>query len=582
MPAPLHMRLRALLVGAVALTATLGATGAWAQPDPGSWADEPTEPASPPAVEEAAASPSETPAPTPAAPPPAAPAAKAPAAPATQIAPAPVAAPQAAAPAPAAPAQAAAPAPAPAPAPFFKDTELLPRIDELTAGQTKLNPDDDAPRLLAFLNGVPPTDERYAWAQLHLGRALNALGYSYAASVFFVRIVTERTSPEAVTPALDELASLSRGPHDEAQIQAVFEMLDVNFLPEHLKRLGYYYQGLADLKAGRLRWAKARFARLPRESAEWSRARLADLVTELKNGKPPTPALIESFEKLGKLGYAPRDVRLEAQMAVARLRYERRDFKGALAAYEAVELPPLSPGRAALYLEEAWVRYQMGDLEGSLGRLVAVEAPSFVNAFLPDKHLLRAAIYQEVCHYLPAKRAARELTRRFAKSLSTIRERRPLVEDPLLRRAALSRGVAKRTDDFLQRLNTESDQLERERRILGDELYGYLDRLYGVGLAEATRVRDVKLEAAAEAEANKLLDAVEQVNIIDYEVGLQLYARMQKSPGMRAPKDESALGPEDVGFNFSGEYWNDELRDFRAKLKNRCLTPEQDAALGGG
>ena len=60
----------------------------------------------------------------------------------------------------------------------------------------------------------------------------------------------------------------------------------------------------------------------------------------------------------------------------------------------------------------------------------------FRDEFLPDKYLLRALIYRDLCHYLPAKRAAKELTRRFADSLEAIRERDDLTQDLRLRRAA--------------------------------------------------------------------------------------------------------------------------------------------------
>ena len=71
-----------------------------------------------------------------------------------------------------------------------------------------------------------------------------------------------------------------------------------------------------------------------------------------------------------------------------------------------------------------------------MGILTTLDAPSFRDEFLPDKYLLRALIYRDLCHYLPAKRAAKELTRRFADSLEAIREREDLTQDARLRRAA--------------------------------------------------------------------------------------------------------------------------------------------------
>ena len=99
---------------------------------------------------------------------------------------------------------------------------------------------------------------------------------------------------------------------------------------------------------------------------------------------------------------------------MARLRYEKKDYEGALKAYDLVQLPTLDPGRATLYLEEAWTRYNLGQLHAAMGLLTTLDAPTFRDEFLPDKYMLRALIYRDLCHYLPAKRAAKELTRRFA------------------------------------------------------------------------------------------------------------------------------------------------------------------------
>jgi hypothetical protein len=37
------------------------------------------------------------------------------------------------------------------------------------------------------------------------------------------------------------------------------------------------------------------------------------------------------------------------------------------------------------------------------------------------------------------------------------------------------------------------------------------------------------------------------------------------------PEEEAALRASEVGFHFDGEYWNDELRDYRFSIKSRCI-----------
>ncbi|MBK7860449.1 MAG: hypothetical protein IPJ65_17915 [Archangiaceae bacterium] len=345
--------------------------------------------------------------------------------------------------------------------------------------------------------------------------------------------------------------------------------LDVASLPVNTASKVRLTQGLLDLRAGRDGWAKAQFGQLPSGSAEQAWARHAVLVTRVKRGESAVK-LLPAFHELAQDTGAPAPVRLEAQLAVARLQYESRDFDQALESYRAVKLPQLDPGRPALYLEEAWTRYRLGQHQQAMAVLVTLDAPSFEDAFLPDKYLLRAQIYLDKCHYLPARRAARQLLRRFAGTLDAIERRAPLAEQAVLLSAALARGPAQKAQALYDRVQRERDLLARDGDGLGRALYDHLKAVYGTAFAEASRVREVKLTKVLEGEANRLLDAAEQVRLVEYEVGLKLNARIGAHPDELVPESQEALGPEDVRYRFSGEYWNDELRDIRIDLEDRC------------
>jgi hypothetical protein len=172
---------------------------------------------------------------------------------------------------------------------------------------------------------------------------------------------------------------------------------------------------------------------------------------------------------------------------------------------------------------------------------------------------------------LPAKRAAKELTRRFAESLEAIREREDLTNDPKLRRAASAEGGTKRAARFMRLLQLEAEALGKYAGSFGDRLYGHLTRLYSLAYAESQRVYQQRLEEATRAEADRLLRAAEQVRLMEYEVGLKLYERIKKGSKLVVPIEEEALAPGQVAFAFDGEYWNDELRSYRVSLKSRCI-----------
>ncbi|MGA9523503.1 MAG: hypothetical protein WBV82_18720 [Myxococcaceae bacterium] len=457
----------------------------------------------------------------------------------------------------------------PPPPPQKADPKLF---EEALADYFARDPRDAAPKFYAYLEGAPQTDENYAWAQYFLAKSLLDLKLTHAAGDYLARIARERTNPQVLPKALDELRVLTDIPHDEITIdEQIFGSLDLAFLPSETGAFAHYQQGMIALKVGNERWAENHFSKLDPETPEASRAKFALLVTRLKRAKKIDEGMITSFLELSKDPKLTAEMRNEAMLAVARLRYEREEFEGALEAYSQVKLPPLDPGQATLYLEEAWTRYQLGQIHAAMGLLTTLEAPSFRDEFLPDKYLLRAFIYRDLCHYLPAKRAAKELNRRFADSLEAIRERQELTEDLRLRRAAMATGATKRSADYLRALELEGERMGRFAGSFGERLFSHLVKLYDLSRAEAQRVFQHELNEAVRHEADKLLRASEQVRLMDYEVGLKLYERVKRGSKLVTAAEEKALEIDQVAFRFKGEYWNDELRSFRFSLKSRCI-----------
>ncbi|HVP61622.1 MAG TPA: hypothetical protein VMT11_13740 [Myxococcaceae bacterium] len=488
-------------------------------------------------------------------------------------APAPVPAQAAPAPGPAAaPAQAGAPPQQPAgqePPP-----KVDPKIfDEALKDYFDNKQEQAARKLYAFIESTPPTDENYAWAQYFLARCLIDLNLRHGGAVYLAKVAHERSNPQVLPKTLEALKVLTLVPHDEALIdEQIFGSLDLGFLPDSVSDYANYQQGLVDLRVGNERWARTHFVKLDEGGVEASRAKFALLVTRLRNAKGVVDdQMIDDFLELSKDEKLTMEARNEARLAVARLRYEKKDYEGALKAYDMVQLPSLDPGRATLYLEEAWTRYNLGQLRATIGLLTTLDAPSFRDEFLPDKYILRALVYRDLCQYLPAKRAAKELTRRFSDSLESIRERDDLTQDFRLRRAANSHGSTKRASRYLESLNLESENLGRHAGGFGDRLYKHLTKIYDLARAEAERVYQQRLRDAVREEADKLLRADEQVRLMEYEVGLKLYERVKRGAKLVQPEKQASLTSAQIAFKFTGEYWNDELRSYRVSIPSRCL-----------
>ena len=457
-----------------------------------------------------------------------------------------------------------------APARVLNAQELY---DEALSAHAKGDSRKAAGLFFRWLRDAARTAETYDSAQHLLAEDLARLGLIHAALIYESTVVQTRARPELVAVALSNLEAWTRDtPHDETRLEEeLLHGTDFGFLEGPSRAYVLFHQGALDLKLGSDRWAEARFAELPKGSPWRARARLLAAATRLARRGPDAPDQLGEFEEVAADVRAPREVRNEAHVEAARLRFEAGEFDAALDHYHAVDLPELDAGRGQIYLEEAWAHYRKGEGGRAMGLLAALDAPSFRALFLPEKFQLRALIFKDACHWLPAKRAARGLLRRYKPALEAIRERQDLTQEPLLAEAALQKGSGARADRLVKQLRHEREELVRYAGSWSESgLQQRLESLYAPALAEADRRRQLELERGALRVADELLGAVEQVNLVDYEVGLALYRRQRGNQASTLTFADALPKTNEVGFAFDGEYWNDELQSLRFALVDRC------------
>jgi hypothetical protein len=127
---------------------------------------------------------------------------------------------------------------------------------------------------------------------------------------------------------------------------------------------------------------------------------------------------------------------------------------------------------------------------------------------------------------------------------------------------------------FLDSLQRERERVERFSDEFG--LAAHLGRVYELKIAEVNRDLDRVVEDEASAVASDLLDYEEQARLVDYEVSLEVFRRIKKGTGKLVADVQTPipLGSRDVYYRFNGEYWNDELHDYRFRIENRCFGEE--------
>jgi tetratricopeptide (TPR) repeat protein len=416
--------------------------------------------------------------------------------------------------------------------------------------------------------------ENYEWAEYFLGVSLKRLGFTYGATAYLFNVAANRTRPEILPDALGELEELMDGPHDEYLLDDVLIVdNDFGYLPSRMDGFVSYLKGLADLRSDRVRWAERHFRKIEDDSSYYPKALYALGVQRIRRNR--VADAVKFFRKALAHPQAKRELRNEARLALARVLYENERYEDALLLYNSVEVPELSTAEASLFLEKAWTYYWLKNFRKTMGILYALEAPSYREYFAPEKFLLRSLVYKNLCHYIPAKREVRRFRFSFAPTLTSIRNRVDLRSDDALRTAALQKGQLGRLGEFRRSLARENDNIDT----LGGAwvevgLDDHLREMYRLKVEQT----DLRLGATLSQEtrniARDLVSFEEQMDLLDYEVGLAIYRRLRKEDARRPTEadvmDIPAEGPR-VFYRFVGEFWNDELPTYDFFVENRCF-----------
>jgi TolA-binding protein len=420
--------------------------------------------------------------------------------------------------------------------------------------------------------------ENHEWAQFFLAESLSRLGLYHAAVQYYVIVAKTRSRPEILPEALARLEALTRErPYNEDLVDRdLLYDSDFGALPSELGSWINYVQGSYDLRDGNVRWATRHFQSIVKNSPYALKARYVEAVYALKK---------KQDEKAAELFLGIADSRIDepltknrSNLALARILYDLGQYKEALAAYERVRQINLSFEQAQILVEKAWAAYQLRDMKKALGLLHALEAPSYQRFLVPDAFVLRGVILKELCHFIPAKRVVRAFRARYQRALEQLHDRAPLTRVSVILDGATQEGFISRRTAYIRTLEAERRLIDRFDSEWEDvELEKHLHALYDAELKEEGRRWKLGFESTSAAAANSLLEAEEQIALLDYEVGLDIFKRLKLQQARQA-KEEPLIIPYDsanVYYEFDTEFWNDELHSYQYYASNRCFESEE-------
>lgn len=426
-------------------------------------------------------------------------------------------------------------------------------------------------RFYRYLSTHTPDDTDYEWAEFFFGISLKKMGLSHASVDILSQLVTRKPNPKIVSYCLELFEKITRSlPFDrDLIIHQVICDESYGFVDQYLSDFINYHQGIYDWRNGFKKWGDEHFSSITPETYYYYKHLYHKALFQLyQNDIDESISILNNIQDNLKHHDEFKD---QVRQTLARLLYEKGEFKGAALLYEQVETPILE--QAENLLERAWGQYRMGQYEKAMGLLYAFKAPVFKNYFTPEYYILKSFIYKGVCHYEKALGVINEFKKHYGESLEMIYNREELNENRSLLLVIINK---KRINDMWKFL----ELLEKEKASLIElsdpELREYLDILYTLEIEKISKEFKEQVQNVYEKMADDLLKYEEESHLLEYEIGLDMYQRVRDYHY----REKSELPKEDtvkrtVAYPFQGEFWSYEMDDYQVTLPNKCECSEE-------
>ncbi len=425
-----------------------------------------------------------------------------------------------------------------------------------------------------YVSGSTADDPRYDRALRILGESAERLGFTYAASLWYLEIAQARRDVDVVDDAVRGLERImTQKAFDESTILRGFVASeDLTGLPPEQMAFIYYYQGLNSLRNGLRDWANLQFGLIPKGSPYGARATYVlavDKLTsyDLSGAQADLEALVADDEEKQNL---PESLRNDIERTLGRIAFEQNRYRDAIKSYE--KLRKTAVNDPSLLLEMAWSHYYLGEYERALGLLIALDAPAYRQLIAPERFLLEALSLRHICQFEPARKAAVRLRAAYGGAIKDLYDGVPIKESEALRGAARLRTAGRGIGDFRVLIEAERKRIDDIEDDIGPEFAKRLRGIYDAGIAEASRREDEELLHEMQAVARELLNSEEGVRLILHELGVALLRGRRRPPGSETRlRIEDTFSESDILYRFEGEFWTDELDDLVVTMEDRCI-----------
>ncbi|MBH24894.1 MAG: hypothetical protein CMH57_10655 [Myxococcales bacterium] len=294
------------------------------------------------------------------------------------------------------------------------------------------------------------------------------------------------------------------------------------------------------------------------------------------------------------------EIRELGYLALARVAYEATNYDGALFYYNKIR--ELSPRRSTALFEASWTYFLKNDYKRAMGTFHSLHSPYFEQWYYPDIYVLEATVYLNLCKFGNAKEALAAFNEKYLDKQPILQKylqspRSP--EEYYNTIVTIYEKLGTGEDEglpmvFVQAVLNDADfynsygvinNLAREEKALQANLTGLGD----FGQTVLTQVQEARTNQLLEAgiKVQQILTGLDQEltewsikrDEIDFEIDsarVEEAKRQLVNPDYVPPEAREGttlfVVADDWQFwPFEGEYWIDEVANYRSFLRTECI-----------
>ncbi len=466
----------------------------------------------------------------------------------------------------------------------------------------------DSSILLFQLSYSPRFRSRRNQIRYILGLNLFQMNLNQVAAFQFISVVREGES-RYLRQALEKLSLAADNLGDDTLLNYALGRVRVDDFPRIHRDMLSYRIGEFQLRNNQFVEAAQSFSRVQRTSPLFAKAKYLQGVALTQANQ--LPQALRSFEDLfdSRRAFGPTDPsRVAAQMGIARVYYQQRNWARAIDTYRSV--PRDTEAWHDTLFESSWAMLRSGRFRSALSNFHSLHSSYYEDFFIPESLLLRSIVYLYICKYEEMEKvlnlfnqiyrpvynqidrlldSGADPTAFFNDMVRIIRDKKTQGEEGssgsyqipyLVGRRILREGDFQTSYNYITRLLEESRRVSQMPADWREAAIGqYAQRILQTRIARARERAGRQVRAHLESIKLELFDLFEQEGFIRYEmISGKRQAIQKRIAGRDLPQtqiDQATRRDYYIqnGFEywpFRGEYWLDEIGNYHYVGTQSC------------